>query len=105
MTASALGRVHLFGIRHHGPGSSRSLLRALDALDPDVVLLESPADTEVPSSSPDSLAPGTPEVSWWMVLMPVVVNPADVPSTMTIRPPGVVPLDSAATGWPMTMSS
>ncbi len=34
----------LFGIRHHGPGSARSLLAALDDLDPSIVLIEGPAD-------------------------------------------------------------
>jgi hypothetical protein len=38
--------VHLLGIRHHGPGSARSVLRALDQLRPDAVLVEAPADTE-----------------------------------------------------------
>src|SRR5438309_608493 len=36
--------IHIFGIRHHGPGSARSLRRALDALKPDCVLLEGPPD-------------------------------------------------------------
>jgi hypothetical protein len=36
--------VHLFGVRHHGPGSARSLLRALETLDPDIVLVEGPPD-------------------------------------------------------------
>jgi hypothetical protein len=36
----------LFGIRHHGPGCARSLLAALEALRPDVVVLEGPADAE-----------------------------------------------------------
>lgn len=36
-----------FGIRHHGPGCARSLSRALQSLQPDVVLLEMPADLEV----------------------------------------------------------
>ncbi|MGB1286534.1 MAG: DUF5682 family protein [Aggregatilineales bacterium] len=36
--------VHLFGIRHHGPGSARSLLDALYQLEPDIVLLEGPPD-------------------------------------------------------------
>jgi hypothetical protein len=36
--------LHLFGIRHHGPGSARSLLAALDGLDPAVVLIEGPPD-------------------------------------------------------------
>ena len=35
---------HLFGIRHHGPGSARSLLRAFDALRPDCVLIEGPPE-------------------------------------------------------------
>jgi len=38
--------VQLLGIRHHGPGSARSVLRALDALQPQVVLVELPADCE-----------------------------------------------------------
>lgn len=36
----------LFGIRHHGPGCARSLLGALDALAPDVILLEMPQEGE-----------------------------------------------------------
>ncbi len=38
--------VHLLGIRHHGPGSARSVLQALDDLEPDIVLIEAPADVE-----------------------------------------------------------
>ena len=38
--------VKLLGIRHHGPGSARSVVRALDALQPSVVLVELPADCE-----------------------------------------------------------
>ena len=37
--------VHLLGIRHHGPGSARSLLTALDELQPSIVLVEAPAET------------------------------------------------------------
>jgi Family of unknown function (DUF5682) len=36
--------LHLLGIRHHGPGSARSVVRALDDLRPDVVLVEAPAE-------------------------------------------------------------
>ncbi|MGE0432061.1 MAG: DUF5682 family protein [Planctomycetota bacterium] len=36
--------LHVFGIRHHGPGCARSLLAALRALQPDVVLIEGPPD-------------------------------------------------------------
>jgi hypothetical protein len=37
--------VHLLGIRHHGPGSARSVVRAFDELQPDIVLVEAPAET------------------------------------------------------------
>lgn len=36
--------LHVFGIRHHGPGSARALRSALDTLGPDVVLVEGPPD-------------------------------------------------------------
>jgi len=38
--------VSVFGIRHHGPGSARSVRAALDALAPDVVLIEGPPDAD-----------------------------------------------------------
>lgn len=37
---------HLFGVRHHGPGCARSLLRALEDLQPDCLLVEGPPDGE-----------------------------------------------------------
>ena len=36
--------IRIFGIRHHGPGSARRLLEALDELRPAIVLIEGPAD-------------------------------------------------------------
>jgi len=36
--------VHIFGIRHHGPGCARSLLATLTTLEPDIVLVEGPPD-------------------------------------------------------------
>lgn len=39
-------RVHLFGIRHHGPGCARSLEFALEALNPEAVLIEGPPEAE-----------------------------------------------------------
>lgn len=36
--------VSVFGVRHHGPGSARRLVEALDALRPGVVLIEGPCD-------------------------------------------------------------
>ncbi|MDQ1424511.1 MAG: hypothetical protein QOD72_2009 [Acidimicrobiaceae bacterium] len=38
--------VHIFGIRHHGPGSARSLVAALDDLQPDAVLIELPKEAD-----------------------------------------------------------
>ena len=46
MSAAAPPVVRLLGIRHHGPGSARSVVRALDELQPNVVLVELPADCE-----------------------------------------------------------
>ncbi|HPG60772.1 MAG TPA: DUF5682 family protein [Casimicrobium sp.] len=38
--------VHYFGIRHHGPGCARSLLRAFTELRPDCVLIEGPPEAD-----------------------------------------------------------
>lgn len=38
--------IHRLGVRHHGPGSARSMLRAFEQLGPDIVLVELPADVE-----------------------------------------------------------
>jgi hypothetical protein len=38
--------IHIFGVRHHGPGSARSLVRALNELKPDCVLIEGPPDAD-----------------------------------------------------------
>lgn len=43
MSASST-HLHLFGIRHHGPGSARSLQAALETLQPDIVLVEGPPE-------------------------------------------------------------
>ncbi len=37
---------HIFGIRHHGPGSAHSLLAALERLQPDAILIEGPPDAQ-----------------------------------------------------------
>ena len=39
-------QLSVFGIRHHGPGSARSLRRALEELGPDLVLIEGPPDAD-----------------------------------------------------------
>ena len=38
--------IQLLGIRHHGPGSARSVRRALEALKPDCILVEGPPDAQ-----------------------------------------------------------
>jgi len=51
--------VHLFGIRHHGPGCARSLATALEALQPDCILVEGPpeADGLLPFAGVPGLVP------------------------------------------------
>ncbi|MBE9101789.1 DUF5682 family protein [Vacuolonema iberomarrocanum] len=51
--------VTVFGIRHHGPGSARSLVRSLQALRPDIVLVEGPpdADTAIPFATHPEMTP------------------------------------------------
>jgi len=39
-------RVAVLGIRHHGPGSARSVLAELDRVKPAIVLIEGPADAD-----------------------------------------------------------
>ncbi len=38
--------VRVYGIRHHGPGSARSVLRALESFRPEAVLIEGPPDAD-----------------------------------------------------------
>src|SRR5688500_1988645 len=54
-----MGEGHLFGIRHHGPGSARSLGRALAELQPDLVLIDGApaADAVLPLASHSGPAP------------------------------------------------
>jgi hypothetical protein len=45
-SSSQAHQPYIFGIRHHGPGSARSLRLALEELRPDCVLVEGPPDAE-----------------------------------------------------------
>lgn len=38
---------HLLGVRHHGPGSARATARALEAIAPDIVLIEGPPEADL----------------------------------------------------------
>ncbi|MGE3181090.1 MAG: DUF5682 family protein [Phycisphaerae bacterium] len=41
-----MGALRVFGIRHHGPGSARSLQNALESYQPDVILVEGPPEAD-----------------------------------------------------------
>ncbi len=54
----------ILGIRHHGPGSARSVLAELERLQPDALLVEGPSDAsdligliEDPGDAPAGGAP------------------------------------------------
>ena len=51
--------VHILGIRHHGPGSARSVVAALDALQPTAVLIEGPPDADemIPMAAHQEIQP------------------------------------------------
>jgi hypothetical protein len=38
--------IYYFGIRHHGPGCARSLIQALEQLQPDAILIEGPPEAD-----------------------------------------------------------
>ncbi len=44
--STAPAPVHVLGVRHHGPGSARSVRRALEAIVPGIVLVEGPPDAD-----------------------------------------------------------
>lgn len=70
--------ISVFGIRHHGPGSARSLVRALTALEPDCVLIEGPPDAD--DIIPLAAAPGMrPPVA-------ILVHSADAPQRCAFYP-------------------
>lgn len=46
MTSEPAPVTRVFGIRHHGPGSARSLRLALERFRPDMILIEGPADAD-----------------------------------------------------------
>lgn len=69
---------HVYGIRHHGPGCARSLLQALEELQPDALVIEGPPDAEdILQFVPD------PEMKPPVALL---VYPADEPSRAVYYP-------------------
>ncbi len=70
--------VHVFGIRHHGPGSARSLVQALGELAPDIVLVEGPPDAEdvLPLLAHEKMRPP----------VALLIYPADAPQNAAFFP-------------------
>ncbi|MEL6813880.1 MAG: DUF5682 family protein, partial [Cyanobacteria bacterium J06598_3] len=52
---SSESALKIFGIRHHGPGSAQSLVRSLQALTPDILLIEGPPEATDTLSLLDNL--------------------------------------------------
>jgi hypothetical protein len=71
-------RLHVFGIRHHGPGSAFSLERALDAADPQLVLIEGPPEADEMLRFANSAAMRPP--------VALLAHAADDPSLATFYP-------------------
>ena len=110
MTGSPVDeRVSVLGIRHHGPGSARSVAAELDRLRPSAVLIEGPADADpllalaadpgmVPPVALLAYAPEAPRVSafWpfavfspeWQALAWAAAN--GVPARFCDLPAGMV---------------
>ena len=100
----------VLGIRHHGPGSARSVIAELDRVKPGVVLIEGPADADpvlslaaAPGMEPPvallAYAPDEPRVSafwpyavfspeWqalsWALSRDVPVRFCDLPASMML---------------------
>ena len=70
--------LHVFGIRHHGPGCARSLCAALSAVKPDVVLIEGPPDADDLLSLAKSESMRPP--------VALVLHPVDAPQRAVFYP-------------------
>jgi hypothetical protein len=51
--------LHILGVRHHGPGSARSVRKALESIEPSIVLIEGPPDADpmTPLAAHDEMTP------------------------------------------------
>jgi hypothetical protein len=112
--ARSADRVAVLGVRHHGPGSARSVVAELDRLHPGIVLIEGPADADpllALSAEPGMVPPvallayvaGAPRISafwpyavfspeWqalsWAAAHRVPVRFCDLPSSMVLAEAG-----------------
>ena len=94
MADAAAERLNLFGIRHHGPGSARSLLTALTALDPAIVLIEGPPDTNDIIRFAASAAMVPP--------VAMLVHGQDDPANASFYPFGIYSPEWQAMRWALT---
>jgi hypothetical protein len=84
-------RVHVLGIRHHGPGSARAVATALAELNPDIVLIEGPP--ELDAVAPLAAARGMrPPVAG-------LVYAVDAPATASFYPMAVFSPEWVALRW------
>ncbi|HVT89514.1 MAG TPA: DUF5682 family protein [Tepidisphaeraceae bacterium] len=70
--------VHIFGVRHHGPGSARSLVHALNELKPACILVEGPPDADemIPLAADSQMQPP----------IAILVHASDEPSRAVYYP-------------------
>jgi hypothetical protein len=94
MADAAAARLNLFGIRHHGPGSARSLLTALTALDPAIVLIEGPPDANDTIRFAASAAMVPP--------VAILVHGQDDPANASFYPFGIYSPEWQAMRWALT---
>ena len=83
--------IHVFGIRHHGPGCARALVEALEELQPAVVVMEGPADAEgiVQNAAAEGMHPP----------VAMLVYPVDEPSAAVYYPLAIFSPELQAIRW------
>jgi hypothetical protein len=87
-------RLLLLGIRHHGPGSARGVLAALDAADPAIVLIEGPPDANeiIPFAASAAMVPP----------VAILVHSQDDPANASFYPFAVFSPEWQAMRWALS---
>jgi hypothetical protein len=83
--------LRVLGVRHHGPGSARSVARALEEFDPTIVLVEGPADADalVPFVGEEDMRPP----------VALLAHPVDAPDRAVFWPFAVFSPEWQAMTW------
>jgi len=84
-------RVHILGIRHHGPGSARAVAIALAELDPEIVLIEGPPELDAVAPLAATLGMRPPVAG--------LVYAVDAPSMANFYPMAVFSPEWVALRW------